>query len=177
MTPKTQYQKMRDNRARRESMLASAREWTPVVGSGNLEMSSVVLEDGSVLAASGPLQNDPHHELRKTWAPGQWWQRREPGRDWVDTVKPSWLENVQYRRHPNDIDQEKPWYPDSSGEWVEVPDDCMECPIEPLTKVFVLLRCDRIKKERYGRSYAAGDWCWDVDPRMSGRIIAFKVAA
>lgn len=169
MTPKTQYQKMRDNRARRESVLASAREWTPVACSGNLEMSSVVLEDGSVLTASGPLQNDPHHELRKTWASGQRWQRREPGRDWVDTVKPSWLENVEYRRHPSDIDQEKPWYPDSSIEWVE--GHPRELP--PKTKIADWLYREERLQERYVKApFALSAWqLAEVE-----RVVAYKLA-
>lgn len=137
MTPKTQYQKMRDNRARRESMLTNADEFEPLsdthINGVRFKTGSLwdparpmvaTLEDGSTLTASGPV-----------------------------------------------------WYPDDSGEWVEVPDDCMKCPIEPSTKVFVLLRCDRIKKERYGLSYAAGRWRWDVHPSLPGRIVAFKVVA
>lgn len=150
MNPKTQYQKMRDNRARRESVLASAREWTPVACSGNLEMSSVVLEDGSVLTASGPqsgqsagyapslkskenplglvraeaisqngaareLQDgsivvDPHHELRKTWAPGQRWEQAAPGADdWYPCLSdkgPLWASWMQYRRCHDDLQDE-----------------------------------------------------------------------
>lgn len=146
-------------------------------GGGGIKVRS----DGWGQAVGAPTY-DPHAELRKTWKPGQVWQFRHPewlpSDRWCDVVgDPVWHAERQYRRHPDDVDQEKPWYPDSSGDWVEVPDDCMECPIKPSTKVFVLLRCDRIKKQRCGLSYAAGDWGWDVDPRMSGRIVAYKVVA
>lgn len=197
MTPKTQYQKMRDNRARRESIDVNTLRIVDVelpknpkvgevvrVHAGaaanmrvKIEQMSTVLEDGSVLTASGPLQNDPHHELRKTWAPGQRWQRREPGRDWVDTVKPSWLENVQYRRHPSDIDQEKPWYPDNSSEWVEVPDDCMECPVPKHVVVEVLKAYEREDKNYAKQIRPAKGWTWDWPADTDERNVAYKVVA
>ncbi len=99
---------------------------------------STTLEDGSTLTASlgnpqpldltgvkemkvsGFVEQDPHHELRKTWKPGQRWQGRlvdyRPGRSWpwveIDHGEPAWRPGREYRRHPDDQDPpatEKPW--------------------------------------------------------------------
>ena len=72
-------------------------------------------------AKDNGLRGDPHAELRKTWAPGQRWQCRTHGEDeWVEfTETPKWHPGLRYRRHPDDIDPSKPWYPDDSGEWAE----------------------------------------------------------
>lgn len=126
-------------------------------------------------AKDNGLRGDPHAELRKTWAPGQRWQRKEMGGDWVDTPKPSWLESVDYRRHPDDIDQSKPWYPDDSGEWVEVPDDCVDCPVPHTTRVQFLYAKERKAETFNDQSAVAGDICWDARPHDPYRIVAYKV--
>lgn len=77
---------------------------------GPAEAQSVTLEDGSTLTATGPVQNDPHAELRKTWKPGQRWQYRSAGTHdaWTDRGgQPCWFPDAEYRRHPDDIDPQK----------------------------------------------------------------------
>lgn len=66
MTPKTAYQKMRDNRVRRENMLLEVDCFEPLPDSQLSGVrfkpeslgSSVTLEDGSVLRASPPFDLD-----------------------------------------------------------------------------------------------------------------------
>lgn len=54
--------------------------------------------------------SDPHAELRKTYAPGQRWQCSYTPGEWEDMFteplgwhEPSWMRNVSYRRHPDDV--------------------------------------------------------------------------
>jgi hypothetical protein len=61
-----------------------------------------------VEAQTKNMPNDPHAELRKTWKPGQRWQWKYPWgplSDWYDLdviCKPAWVDNIEYRRHPDD---------------------------------------------------------------------------
>lgn len=73
--------------------------------------------------------------------------------------------------------QEEPWYPDDSGLWVEIPDDCMKVP-EGLSMdaEFEVLR----KSERETKSYESWSakhsyWVWNHGPHEGCRIVAYKV--
>lgn len=67
------------------------------------------------------------------------------------------------------------WYPDDSGEWVEVSDDCMACPVPEDTVVGYLLRREREWKDYCAYPNTASDVCWDLDPEENERIVAYKV--
>lgn len=154
------------------------------------------------------LRDDPPAELRETWAPGQRWQVRTlGGRNWGDfDGQPSWASHLEYRRHPDDIDQPKagvtsqrgqivdpdgvlarqmaadgrdaqpkPWYPDDSGEWVEVPEDCMTCPVPPKTEIDYLLRHERVSKRWGEDTREAGKLSWEWPSDTGPRIVAYKV--
>lgn len=154
---------------------------------------STTLEDGSTLTAFGPA--DPHAELKKTWKPGQRWQVRAniwPASIWEDTIgfppdgEPAWLSCNQYRRHPDDKDPpapaedvskpvEKPWYPDDSGEWVEVSDDCMECPVDGGISIEVIKSYQRVSRRCQYRVQPAGYYLWEHPVGSENRIVAYKV--
>lgn len=126
-------------------------------------------------------ETDPHAELRKSWAPGQRWQARsfrngEWG-PWTPAVAsgPLWLPHQEYRRHPADIDPPKPWCPDNSGEWVEVPDDCMRCPVPPETEIEYLLRFERNRKSWEPDVREACNLSWTFATGRDARIVAYKV--
>lgn len=68
-----------------------------------------------------------------------------------------------------------PWYPDDSGEWVEVSDDCTACPIPDGTFVHYLLRSEREGKDYADYSNPADELNWDLEPGEDGRIVAYKV--
>jgi len=73
--------------------------------------------------------------------------------------------------------EETPWYPDDSGEWVEIPDDCLVPPehLKPDTVVAVLQRMERDDKE-YDQMHKEVDyWHWDLTETDCGRIVAYKV--
>lgn len=70
-----------------------------------------------------------------------------------------------------------PWYPDDSGEWVEVPDDLMSVPpeLDADNKVKVLCKEDREDRNcNFGVTYA-GEFRWDIAPTEGHRIVAYKV--
>lgn len=124
---------------------------------------------------------DPHAELRKTWAPGQRWQARA-WRDgvwgeWTDANSggPLWFPHQQYRRHPDDIDQPKPWYPDDSGEWIEVPDDCMTCPVDGDTRIEYLAAYERSGANYIRDVIEADELSWGYPAESSVRIVSYKV--
>ncbi len=70
-----------------------------------------------------------------------------------------------------------PWYPDDSGEWVEVPEDLMEMPagLSPSETVEVLLKCERDAKAAGFVEDFASTWKWDTSVKGDGRIVAYKV--
>lgn len=68
-----------------------------------------------------------------------------------------------------------PWYPDDSGEWVEVPDDRRTCPLPPATPIDVLCRKERVNKKWNTCAGFAGGFEWNVPPESSPRIVAYKV--
>ena len=73
--------------------------------------------------------------------------------------------------------EETPWYPDDSGEWVEIPDDCLVPPehLKPDTVVAVLQRMERDDKEYDEMHKEVDDWMWDMAETDCGRIVAYKV--
>lgn len=74
-----------------------------------------------------------------------------------------------------DVVKDTPWYPDDSGEWVEVPDDCTVCPLPDGTFVHYLLRIEREGKDYADYSSPAAELCWDLEPEDTCRIVAYKV--
>lgn len=56
------------------------------------------------LAELAPQESeDPHADLRKTWKPGQRWQRFCVFDGWHDLInEPAWNPAREYRRHPDD---------------------------------------------------------------------------
>ena len=108
---------------------------------------------------------DPHAELRKTWAPGQRWQVRAPGnRNWGDlNGKPSWSCHLEYRRHPDDVDQ-----PDEP-EWVDWAGWGM--PVKRGTPIKVKHRSGHIYTTVAGGCYACR-WAHDD---METDIVAYKL--
>lgn len=70
-----------------------------------------------------------------------------------------------------------PWYPDDSGEWVEVPEDLMEMPAElsPETIIVGLINYYRHKKLHTDFAGRAKSWMWAISPGLDGRIVAYKV--
>lgn len=70
-----------------------------------------------------------------------------------------------------------PWYPDDSGEWVEVPEDLMEMPanVGRNSLLEVLFQHERDDKGRLECKDLAR-WCkWDMPAGKGGRIVAYKV--
>lgn len=72
---------------------------------------------------------------------------------------------------------EKPWYPDNSGEWVEIPDDCMTEPdgLPAGTVVHVLSRGDRFARRFDYEDDEPTSGGWDMPPDDDKRIVAYKV--
>lgn len=70
-----------------------------------------------------------------------------------------------------------PWYPDDSGEWVEVPQDLMEMPtgISDEAPITALLRCDREDRLCHSNAAPACAWHWGFSPIDAFRIVAYKV--
>lgn len=125
--------------------------------------------------------NDPHAELRKTWRAGQLWESRKIGGDWYPVQNPLWSADQEYRRSPEctwiDPDQEKPWYPDDSGEWVEVPDDLMEMPngLERHQWIERLFHAEREEKDYFKVPIWACGASWASPIGSKCRIVAYKV--
>lgn len=79
--------------------------------------------------------------------------------------------------NPGELETSTPWYPDDSGEWVEVPEDLMEMPDRLLLSslVEVLLKAER--EDQYSGAVAdfAANWNWGMSVDRNGRIVAYKV--
>ncbi len=76
-----------------------------------------------------------------------------------------------------ELDPSTPWYPDDSGEWVEVPEDLMEMPsaLSPETRIEGLTRDER-EGELYTYCNAhAKHWPWFLESHSDNRIVAYKV--
>ena len=73
--------------------------------------------------------------------------------------------------------EETPWYPDDSGEWVEIPDDHMTPPgsLSPDTFVEVLRKSERETKGYESWSAKHSYWVWNHGPHEGCRIVAYKV--
>jgi hypothetical protein len=204
MKPKSLYQKMRENREAREISEAMSRTYPnrdalkkiaeatgktfppKLASSADLQAKAAEMRDElrTIQNPFGYVHLAPHAELRKTWAPGQWWQVSfNDGNDWEPCehkgvpAEPGWNPHALYRRHPKDTDQpkEKPWYPDD-GEWVEVPDSLMTMPAELRTsdEIFFLLKTERSGASGYCRvSDFAGELDWDCTDDVN-RIVAYR---
>jgi hypothetical protein len=74
-----------------------------------------------------------------------------------------------------EVVKDTPWYPDDSGEWVEVPDDCTVCPL-PTTSIIEILWLEEraAKKWRPSPAIARG-FHWNEPPDSDQRIVAYKV--
>lgn len=72
---------------------------------------------------------------------------------------------------------EKPWYPDDSGLWVEVPQSSMGLPaeLEAHTAVSVLIGYERESRNYSECSDPASDWVWDHVSGSNRRIVAYRV--
>ena len=74
--------------------------------------------------------------------------------------------------------EEKPWYPDDSGEWVEVPDTLSAMPPELVagSRVEVLVHSERECKEWVrAQNTASSRWEWAHPAGEPWRIVAYKV--
>ena len=76
-----------------------------------------------------------------------------------------------------ELEPSTPWYPDDSGEWVEVPEDLVGRPaaLPPETRIEVLLHDDRKEHAYKACTAMAKNWMWAISPGMGGRIVAYKV--
>lgn len=95
--------------------------WSGSMAESLVAAQSTTLEDGSTLTATGPVQNDPHAELRQTWKPGQVWQVNCKGTifDWINVSGiPEWSPKLEYRRHPDYQDAEDASKP-VEEEWIK----------------------------------------------------------
>lgn len=69
-----------------------------------------------------------------------------------------------------------PWYPDDSGEWVEVPDDLMGPPagLKAHDLVETLLRDERDRRSHTKGANSVDLWQWNIAPKRNHRIVAYK---
>lgn len=80
-------------------------------------------------------------------------------------------------KHQNDVSMVKPWYPDDSGNWIEVPNEVMEPPnIPESTKIHVMLLDARISRSYSCVHGAVSHFNWACSPMDQFRIVAYKVA-
>ena len=107
-----------------------------------------------------PEIEDPHAELRKTWAPGHHWQARtRSNTEWISIAgKPHWHADQEYRRAPEGDD----WITWTGG----------RMPVEAGIRVRVRMRSG------YEVVRLADDFSWshESDARRSD-IVAYKVVA
>ena len=75
----------------------------------------------------------------------------------------------------NNTGASTPWYPDDSGEWIEVPEDCKVCPCESSLKIEVLLLDERIDRQWDSSEHPADYFAWDLAAQEASRIVAYKV--
>lgn len=76
---------------------------------------------------------------------------------------------------PRKDTESTPWYPDDSGEWVEVPDGCTVCPLPTTATVEILLLEERTAKKWYPSPAVARGFHWNEPPDSGQRIVAYKV--
>ena len=70
----------------------------------------------------------------------------------------------------------KPWYPDDSGAWVEVPDDVVATPAELSadTEINVLVTAERRNRHYVNSAHRAGGMQWILRQGHAGRIVAYR---
>ena len=73
--------------------------------------------------------------------------------------------------------EETPWYPDDSGLWVEVPDDCVSLPkeLDADTPIHVLCRHERDTESWDDETDCAANYTWSFGQANPCRIVAYKV--
>ncbi|UIS65511.1 hypothetical protein [Acidovorax phage AP1] len=76
-----------------------------------------------------------------------------------------------------ELEPATPWYPDDSGEWVEVPEDLEAWPpgLDGSELIEVLMRGERDYKGWTPDSDLAPRWDWAHPPGHRSRIVAYKV--
>ena len=79
--------------------------------------------------------------------------------------------------NPGELEPATPWYPDDSGEWVEVPEDLEAWPpgLDGSELIEVLMRGERDYKGWTPDSDLAPRWDWAHPPGHRSRIVAYKV--
>ena len=129
-------------------------------------------------AQQGKTMNDERFEA--------WWPRnparlemnpvaKEVARGIWRAAREDMLAEMRAIFHSFPPSENAPWYPDDSGEWVEVPDYFVVSPVSACTVVEVLLQHERHEKSwTPWRGIAAG-FDWDHNATESGRIVAYKV--
>lgn len=80
--------------------------------------------------------------------------------------------------NPVELETATPWYPDDSGEWVEVPEDLMEMPAELCDKqtIEILYLQERKNKDWMQCADEPDSWGWSETSGKNYRIVAYKVA-
>lgn len=74
------------------------------------------------------------------------------------------------------LSHEKPWYPDDSGLWVEIPNDQMHPPVLPEgSSISILIHSARRGKQKPTEDTTTIGWKWDNQPGDIGRIVAYKI--
>ncbi len=94
-----------------------------------------------------------------------------------DALRASQLElfPLETRAQTSPPSENTPWYPDDSGEWVEIPDDCVTCPVPADTVVETLLRNERQNKRWTPCRRIAAEFYWDRKATEVERIVAYRV--
>lgn len=79
--------------------------------------------------------------------------------------------------NPGELEPSTTWYPDDSGEWVEVPEDLREMPaaLSFETKIEGLQLRERLSRDHITPATKAGNWYWKYDSDHMCRIVAYKV--
>lgn len=67
------------------------------------------------------------------------------------------------------------WYPDDSGNWVEVPEGNSVAPYELhyTDEIEAMYRIERMRENYEPQSYSAGSWKWDEES-LEYQIVAYK---
>lgn len=72
---------------------------------------------------------------------------------------------------------EQPWYPDDSGEWIEVPDNLMGMPRElsSVKRIEYLLKDEREANKWYSYEENPNELDFNENPHYGNRIVAYKI--
>lgn len=141
----------------------------------------------------------------KPWMPGKDWVERGEGSEMPAELNPKdqvtamfasertagnvwecfglasdwqWEDEGESRIVAYKVIKKNPWYPDDSGDWVEVPADCMGMPaaLKPTGRTAVLLGVDRENRSYIHNERTNCDWVWEVPAKYRKfRIVAYKV--